>query len=81
LELELNIDQRIELDDIIQTGYSKQLFNVRINQLEKKIIVISVKGQDYIENFNQTLDKLKNFSNHLRESNIFINDLIKNPQN
>jgi len=81
LELELNIDQRVELDDIILTGYSKQLFNVRINQLEKKIIVISVKGQDYIENFNQTLEKLKNFSNHLRESNNFINDLIKNHKN
>lgn len=81
MELELNIDQRVELDDIILTGYSKQLFNVRINQLEKKIIVISVKGQDYIENFNQTLEKLKNFSNHLRESNNFINDLIKNHKN
>lgn len=77
LEVALKIDKKTELDDIILTGFSKKLFNVRINQLNKKIIVISVKGKDFQENFNEALDKLKHFSNNLKESNNFINELIE----
>ncbi len=65
------------MDDIILTGFSKKLLNVRINQLNKKIIVISVKGKDFLENFNEALDKMKHFSNHLKETNNFINKLIE----
>lgn len=81
MERVLNINKSIELDYLILTGYSKKLLNVKINQLEKKIIVISVKGKDYIDNFNESLDTLKHFSNHLKESNSFINELIINAQN
>ena len=77
----MKTNKKIELDDIILTGYSKKLLNVRINQLEKKIIVLSCKGKDYIENYNDALDKVKHFSNHLKEANNIINELIINSQN
>lgn len=81
MENALNTNKTTELDDLILTGFSKKLLNVRINQLEKKIIVLSVKGKDYVDNFNEALDKLKHFSNHLKESDTFINELIINAQN
>jgi len=77
----LNINKQIDLDDLILQAYSRKLLNVKINQLEKKIIVLSVKGKDYIDNYPEVLHKIKNFTNHLNESNNFINELIIGTEN
>jgi len=53
------------------------LIHIKINQLKKKLIVISVKGKDYIDDYNEALQKIKNFANHLNESNNVFNDLIQ----
>lgn len=79
--IKLNINKQTDLDDLILQAYSKKLLNVKINQLEKKIIVISVKGKDYIDNYSDVLHKIKNFTNHLNESNNFINELIIGTEN
>jgi hypothetical protein len=71
------IKKNTELDDLILQAHSKKLIHVKINQLEKKIIVISVKGKDYIDDYNEALQKIKNFANHLNESNNLVNDLIQ----
>jgi len=76
----LNLNKPTDLDDLILHGHSKKLMKVKVNQLEKKIIVISVNGKDYSANYDESIEKIKKFLNHLNESNNFIEEMI-NAQN
>lgn len=66
----------MELDELIITAVSRKLLSVKINQIEKTLMVITVKGKDHIDNLQEVVHKIQSFTEHLNESNKFIEQLI-----